>query len=290
MHGAGTGVLTRSPRDVRTMGSMTTIRRVSSRLEITVNRPTVLDFQITVARNPGAEVEESLTFTRDGEPVDPVEITALHGSRIHRLTAPEGAYVADYSAVVAGEFDPLPASLLDETTYCRPSRYAENDRLLGFAYGQFAGMRPGSELLDAVARFVSDRLYYTPGASKPIDGAVDTLLANNGVCRDFAHLTVGLLRALNVPARFVAVYAPGLDPMDFHAVAEALVDGQWHVVDPTGLGPRHSLVRMATGRDAADTAFLENHAGHIRLNRYRMNATIDGELPTDDGHEPVLIR
>lgn len=47
-----------------------------------------------------------------------------------------------------------------------------------------------------------------------------------------------------------------LDPMDFHAVAEAVVDGQWIVVDPTLLAPRTTLLRIATGRDAADTAFL----------------------------------
>ena len=72
-----------------------------------------------------------------------------------------------------------------------------------------------------------------PGSSDPIDGAVDTLLAGAGVCRDFAHLVVALLRAVNVPARVVSVYAPGLYPMDFHAVAEAFVEGQWRVVDGT---------------------------------------------------------
>ncbi len=59
-----------------------------------------------------------------------------------------------------------------------------------------------------------------------------------------------------MPARAVAVYAPGLFPMDFHAVAEAVVDGHWQVVDATLLAPRSCLVRIATGRDAADTAFL----------------------------------
>ena len=43
----------------------------------------------------------------------------------------------------------------------------------------------------------------------------------------------GLLRARNVPARLAAVYAPGLSPMDFHAVVEAAIDGQWYAVDAT---------------------------------------------------------
>ena len=81
----------------------------------------------------------------------------------------------------------------------------------------------------------------------------DTLLAGAGVCRDYAHLVVALLRAVNVPARLVSVYAPGVYPMDFHAVAEAFVEGQWRVVDATLLAPRQSLVRITTGRDTADT-------------------------------------
>src|SRR6185503_9832895 len=117
---------------------------------------------------------------------------------------------------------------------------------------------------------------YVAGSSDPTDGAVDTLLAGAGVCRDYAHLVVALLRAVNVPARLVAVYAPGCEPMDFHAVAEAYVDGHWRVVDATLLAPRQTLVRISTGRDAADTAFLDNHNGSITLNYAWVRAIVDG--------------
>ena len=72
-----------------------------------------------------------------------------------------------------------------------------------------------------------------------------------------------------MPARLAAVYAPGPRPMEFHAVAEALVDGQWWVVDATQLAPRQSLLRVATGRDAADTAFLTNFGAGTTLNGSR---------------------
>ena len=130
---------------------------------------------------------------------------------------------------------------------------------------------------------------YVPGSSDPIDGAVDTLLAGAGVCRDYAHLVVALLRAVNVPARLVSVYAPGLFPMDFHAVAEAFVEGQWRVVDATLLAPRETLVRIATGRDAADTAFLDNHDGEITLNKMEVTAVVDGDLPRDSVDQLVSI-
>ena len=89
------------------------------------------------------------------------------------------------------------------------------------AASEFAGLR-GSELLQAVISWVNEQLTYVTGSSLPTDGAVRTLLGRQGVCRDFAHLSIALLRALNVPARLAAVYAPGLSPMEFHAVAEAL--------------------------------------------------------------------
>ncbi len=121
-----------------------------------------------------------------------------------------------------------------------------------------------------------------PGSSRPIDGAVSTLLGRSGVCRDFAHLTVALLRANGTPARVVSVYAPGLQPMDFHAVAEACVDDAWFVVDPTCLAPRASLLRIATGADAADTAFLTVVSGAVELTKLEVGAVAEPALPFDD--------
>ena len=164
----------------------------------------------------------------------------------------------------------------------RPSRYCPSDQLEGFATTEFDRTRPRAELVPAVADWVHRRLVYTSGASRPVDTAVDTLLMGQGVCRDYAHLTITLLRALEVPARLVAVYAPGLTPMDFHAVVEADVDGTWCVVDPTRLAPTSSLVRICSGRDAADTAFLTLFGGRRPVrddDRHRDDA---GDLPAPD--------
>ncbi len=88
----------------------------------------------------------------------------------------------------------------------------------------------------------------------------------------------------------MSVYAPGVYPMDFHAVAEAFVDGQWRVVDATLLAPRQSLVRITTGRDAADTAFLDNHKGAITLNKLVVTAVVDGDLPQHSIDQLLSIR
>ena len=93
-----------------------------------------------------------------------------------------------------------------------------------------------------------------------------------------------------MPARLVSVYAPGLVPMDFHAVTEVALDGQWYVVDGTGLAPRSSLVRIATGRDAADTAFLTVNAGRASMGPMTVTATVDRGLPGDDGLALTRLR
>ena len=160
--------------------------------------------------------------------------------------------------------------------------------LLPTASSEFRGLS-GLELLSAVCSWVHDRLYYVPGSSRVTDGSVGTLLARQGVCRYYAHLVIALLRALKVPARMAAVYAPGLSPMDFHAVAEAFIDGSWQVVDATRLAPRQSLLRISTGRDAADIAFLTNHWANLTLLDLQVLAIVD-ELPKDGFQRQVQLQ
>jgi transglutaminase-like putative cysteine protease len=159
------------------------------------------------------------------------EIIGPHETRIHSVVVDGGAVSLSYSATVAGEAEPAPVNDIDPVTYLRPSRYAEADKFFGFAATEFGQYTDPATLLEKVSSWVGRRLDYVAGSSDSIDGAADTLLAGAGVCRDYAHL------ALNVPARLAAVYPPGCDPMDFHAVAEVFVDGQWRVVDATCLAP-----------------------------------------------------
>ncbi len=103
------------------------------------------------------------------------------------------------------------------------------------------------------------------------------------MCRDFAHLTIALCRAPWVlPARLAAVYTPGLALMDFHAVVEILANDGWWVLDPTRLAPRGAMVRIATGRDAADTAFATTLRGAAELVASSVFASSNGDLPGDD--------
>jgi transglutaminase-like putative cysteine protease len=257
-------------------------RTVTASLEVNLLSPARLAFQVAVADPEGYRAEETIAMTLDGEEGQWRQLDAPHGGRIWLVDAGRGSLHVDYRATLSASPAPLAAEAVDELLYLRPSRYCESDRLIGFASRHFRNIDDPHDVLAAVSSWVGTQLEYVAGSSGPTDGAVDTLLAARGVCRDYAHLVVALLRAMEIPARLVAVYAPGLAPMDFHAVAEACIDGAWYVVDGTLLAPRQSLVRIATGRDAADTSFLSSYGAPVTLAAMTVTATVEGDLPTDD--------
>lgn len=266
------------------------VRSVTTDIDLDVLRPARVVFQVAVAQAPGLEVKETLELTLDGVPVPAREVIGVTGSRYHLVEAQNGKLLLSYRATATGRAEAPEVLEYELIQYLRPSRYAESDKLTAIATREFGHLKAPDELLSGIAAWVGDHLRYVSGSSDPIDGAVDTYLLGQGVCRDYAHLVVAFLRSRNVPARLVAVYAPGLSPMDFHAVAEAFVDGQWRVADGTLLAPRSSLLRIATGRDAADTAFLENFGGSIAFNSAWVSAIVDGQLlPGDDPRELVTL-
>ena len=239
-------------------------------------------------------LEEEILIHSGGRQVEARELAGNHGTRLHVVDeVHDGWLEVTYSALVditrpvgdqvGREID------FDRWVFTRPSRYAESDRLAPMA-AQLFPTQAGAELVRAVAAWVNSHMAYISGASRGTDGAVDSILQASGVCRDFAHVVVALMRALGTPARLVSVYAPGLQPMDFHAVAEVWIQGAWHIVDATGLAPRESMVRIATGRDAADTAFLTTRGGRTTFNRQQVTATLtEGRLPQEDPSSLVRL-
>lgn len=263
-------------------------RTVSCRIEADVAEPADVVLSVSVASGLHLD-SESLVAGVGVDILRTREIVDDHGTRLHVLEdVGTGRLVVTYQATASGTGMAAPVGVVDRIRYLRPSRYCESDRLTALARDTFRGLH-GANLVRSVSSWVGQRVAYVPGSSRPTDGAVSTLLAREGVCRDFAHLVIALLRACDVPARLVSVYAPGLAPMDFHAVSEALVDGRWIVVDATCLAPRSSLVRIATGRDAADTAFLTSTGTKLALLSLDVNATTDADIPTDDLSESVQL-
>ena len=135
-----------------------------------------------------------------------------------------------------------------------PSRYCQSDRLRQQAIDLFGHLDTPHAIASGVSDWIYENVSYVSGSSGETSSAVDTLEQRQGVCRDFAHLAIALCRAMNVPARYATVYAYQLNPPDFHACFEVFIDGWWYVFDATRLAPLNGLVRIATGRDAADAA------------------------------------
>jgi transglutaminase-like putative cysteine protease len=262
------------------------LRTISVHLELALAGRTNMVFSMTPAT--GATIAtETLEFRLDGVVQPFREVEDLHAARLQVFETNRGALSVDYAVEVVGRTTPAPASELDLITYLRPSRYAQSDSLTPIARSLFRGLS-GYPLVQAITDWVFENLAYVPGSSQPTDGATRTLTSRQGVCRDFAHVTIAYLRAMEVPARMVSVYAPGLSPMDFHAVVEAYVEGEWWVVDSTRLAPRSTLLRIATGRDAADTAWLTSTWTDLSVSSMSLTVTAD-ELPYDDGQERVQL-
>jgi len=191
------------------------------------------------------------------------------GNRLARLHATPGPLVVRYAASVdvrhhvtepsllfAAPPSELPVSVL---SYLRPSRYCQSDRFASLAWQQFGHIAPGYEQANAVCLWVRERTRFQPGTSGIDTSAADTLSDCVGVCRDFAHVTIALLRALNYPSRIVTGVDygadPALGPPDFHCYVDVFLGDRWYLFDPTGISPLTGLVRIATGRDAADVSF-----------------------------------
>ncbi len=176
--------------------------------------------------------------------------------------------LSDLSGLCKSPLPDLPETVLP---FIWPSRYCEADRFTGFVEGHFPGLEGGA-LVQALVHWVSDNLRYVPGSSNGATSAVDSFVTQQGVCRDYAHLTAALIRACDIPARLVSVYAPELDPPDFHAVVEVWLEGAWHLVDATRLAPVENMVRIAVGRDATDIAFMTAF-GTARMNGQSIRVT-----------------
>jgi transglutaminase-like putative cysteine protease len=117
-----------------------------------------------------------------------------------------------------------------------------------------------SELARRVCRLVWEEMAYQSGSTMVSGHASDAWTARAGVCQDMAHVVIGALRSVGVPARYVSGYLhPTKDPQvgetvvgESHAWIEWW-DGDWVGFDPTNdLEPGDRHVVVARGRDYTD--------------------------------------
>jgi len=177
----------------------------------------------------------------------------------------QGSFVATYNATVdihrtladVSRLEALPPHQLPGETvqYLLDSCYCPANKFRSFVDAEFGSLQGGARVA-GLRDFILERFAYRPGTSTAETTALETFVRREGVCRDFAHMLITLTRASTIPARFASVYAIGVDPPDFHAVAEVFLDGRWHLVDATGMATEGTMAKIGIGRDAADVAFL----------------------------------
>lgn len=214
-------------------------------------------------------MEETLTFGI-GQPA--CEFHDSHGNPAYRVMLMPGLNQVRHDAIVAISSQPdnrevrgpvptvdqLPAEVL---RYTLPSRYCDSDKLLDFAWNQFGQTQHGLQRVQAISDWVHNNIEYRFGSGRPDLSASEVIARRYGVCRDFAHATIALCRALNLPARYVTGHLPDIgyvDPgtaMDFHAYCEVYLGQEWLTFDARYNIPRIGRVKIAHGLDAVNGAF-----------------------------------
>lgn len=237
--------------------------KIDVELDYAVPEPADVLLQVEAAVVAGQVIEAEELIVWADQPIRAVPGEDGIGQRCWVRAA--GSLRAQYRATVAVTRSPVALDTLGTTAprdlpgaltgYLLPSRYCQSDRFEGFVQRRFVGLTGGA-LAAALTGWVTGALTYEGTESTGSTTALDTFAMRSGVCRDYAHLLVALARAGEIPARCVSAYASGVDPPDFHAVAELWLDGSWHLVDATGMARAEELAVVAVGRDATDIAFM----------------------------------
>jgi transglutaminase-like putative cysteine protease len=259
--------------------------RVGCSFTYETTQPVPLLLNLKPRRDPRQALQaEQLVF---GVNLPAQEFEDSHGNIVYRLILQPGRHDIRHDAIVAVPPEPdnhgfapgralSPAELPPEILrYTLPSRYCDTDKLLTFAWQQFGALERGQPQVQAISDWLHANIEYRFGSGQPELSAWDVLQRGYGVCRDFAHLTVALCRALNIPARYVTGHLPDIgyidpgSPMDFHAYSEVYLSGRWYTYDARYNVPRIGRVKVSCGLDAVDGAFSTAY-GAAQLTRFEV--------------------
>lgn len=236
-------------------------------------RPTTIPGQMVLSSRLTAS---PMSFSQEYRDYWGTHVVAFEVLRKHS----ELVVVSESTVDLAPRADPIASGLADQVewqTLSEPGivdRLAEHlastpttapaDDLAALALAVGAGLSP-SEAAIAVCNAVRDAVEYVPGATGVHTRAVQAWEQRSGVCQDIAHLAIGALRSLGIPARYVSGY---LHPLGHEAVvgetfvgeSHAWVEfwcGEWYAYDPTNrcpVGDHHVVV--ARGREYYDVTPL----------------------------------
>ncbi|MCG5432508.1 transglutaminase family protein [Mycobacterium sp. MYCO198283] len=146
-----------------------------------------------------------------------------------------------------------------------PTRYTPHSRRIQAVGRRIAKECDPAQAVIAAAKWVRSELDYVPGTTGVHSSGLDAHREGKGVCQDFAHLSLILLRSMGIPARYVSGYLhPAVDAVigdtvegQSHAWVQAWTGGWWNY-DPTNdKGINEQYVSVGVGRDYADVSPLK---------------------------------
>ena len=225
-------------------------------------RQRCLTFSLDVAPNANIMVYQDYL----GNSVQHFDIPGCH-SRVD-LTAQALVEIQEASAPNpsdAGSWQDLDTQIAtgDYWETLAPSHYAQPSEALDRFASELHLQRGENpfEFLLQLNEAMYQAFEYVPNSTAVDSPISDALRTRQGVCQDFAHIMITLLRQLHIPSRYVSGYlAHGAERKDrsadgaTHAWVEAFLPGlAWVAFDPTNNlvgGERH--IRVAIGRDYAD--------------------------------------
>lgn len=182
-------------------------------------------------------------------------------------TAPQDSveYCEDITIAEARQI--LAKSSLQLLDYRRPTRLVPLGAVLRPLEQEFyRGNAPLVETVLFINSWLHSNFEYVPGATAVTTPLESVIQMRKGVCQDFAHTMLSILRTAGIPARYVSGYIEPIDPTipnselvgaaASHAWIEVNLPGnRWWGLDPTNnqiAGDRH--IKVASGRDYHDIA------------------------------------
>jgi transglutaminase-like putative cysteine protease len=200
------------------------------------------------------------------------------GNKITRMIAPEGSTRLWSDCVIEIDGRPdlqvpgarqhsVPDLPDDVLQHLLPSRYCDSDNLSEQAWARFAKFPEGWDRVQAITAFVNSHVTFGYQFGRANKTASEVYREKAGVCRDFAHLSIALCRAMNIPARYCSGYlgdigVPYSGAGDFSAWYEVYLGGQWYTFDARYNTPRAGRILMVRGSDAGDVAMITSFGAH----------------------------
>ena len=139
------------------------------------------------------------------------------------------------------------------------------------------------QAVQSISRFVHSHLKYVSSSTSVHTHMQEVLAQRHGVCQDFAHVALGLCRAVKIPALYVSGYLATEAASATHAWIETfLPEIGWRGVDPThNCQVNQSYLKIAVGRDYADVAPVSGHYKGSQQRQMDVSVQIQTEPGSD---------